>query len=79
MGNTKQVPIESHFAGSYRLEYDGKYVALYGKDKNYPQFQYVKNQVKDYEEMVLIPCVLEARGIEPFIKEVTDTNIVIKF
>lgn len=67
-----RIPILSNYGGGYRLEYDGKYITLYGKDKNYKcMFG------NDYEEMVLIPIVEEIRNVEPKIIETTDTEIVV--
>ena len=67
-----RIPILSNYGGGYRLEYDGKYITLYGKDKNYKcMFG------NDYEEMVLIPIVEEIRNAEPKITEITDTEIVV--
>ncbi len=67
-----RIPILSNYDGGYRLEYDGKYITLYGKDKNYKcMFG------DDYEEMVLIPIIEEIRNAEPEIIEITNTEIVI--
>ena len=67
-----RIPILSNYGGGYRLEYDGKYITLYGKDKDY------KCMFRDgYEEMVLIPVVEEIRNAEPEIIETTDTEIVV--
>src|SRR5574344_68908 len=67
-----RIPILSNYGGGYRLEYDGKYITLYGKDKDYKcMFG------DDYEEMVLIPIVEEIRNAEPEITEITDTEIVV--
>lgn len=35
-----RIPIEPHFAGDYRLEYDGKYITLFGRDRNYAGFKF---------------------------------------
>ena len=67
-----RIPILSNYGGGYRLEYDGKYITLYGKDKDYKcMFG------DDYEEMVLIPIVEEIRNAEPEIIETTDREIVV--
>lgn len=80
--DTIQVPIESHFAGDYRLEYDGKYITLFGRDKNYPQWQWsTESKTEDqspYEEMVLISCVEEVRHASPVITAVDNEFITIK-
>jgi len=75
--NVIRIPIKPHFAGDYRLEYDGKYIALYGKDNRYEGFRFSDEQPIWYDEMVLIGCVLEVRKATPTIKEVTDTEIVV--
>ena len=64
--NIYTIPIESHFGGNYRLEYDGKYITLFGNDKKYGN-----------QEMVLIAVVLEIRNATPEILEVTDKEIII--
>ncbi len=56
--------------GNYRIEYDGKYVALFGADKNYPitlpsDEDLTKDVLVGYEEMVLVPCLIEQRNITP--------------
>ena len=67
-----RIPILSNYGGGYRLEYDGKHITLYGKDKDYKcMFG------DDYEEMVLIPIVEEIRNAEPEIIETTDREIVV--
>jgi hypothetical protein len=67
-----RIPILPNYGGGYRIEYDGKYITLYGKDKNYKcMFG------DDYEEMVLIPIVDEIRNAEPEIIETTDTEIIV--
>lgn len=73
-----RVPIKEHFAGDYRIEYDGKYVSLFGKDCRYEAFRYSDEQDLSYEEMLLIPIVTEVRNADPKIKEVTDSEIVIE-
>lgn len=72
------VDIESNFAGEYRLEYDGKYVTLYGLDNNYKMPCYGKPDEYYIEEMVLHPCVFEGRGLSPEIINITDKHIIIK-
>jgi hypothetical protein len=80
-----KVPIESYFAGDYRLEYDGKYITLFGKDKTYPVNAYGfdvegrdSNGEIHYEEMVLVSCVAEVRNARPEIAEVDNDYIHIK-
>ena len=75
--NTLTIPIEPHFAGDYRLEYDGKYVTLFGKDNRYEVNAYFTPDPPEYEEMVLVPCVVEVRRASPCIQEVTEGSIVI--
>jgi hypothetical protein len=71
------VPIEPHFAGDYRVEYDGRYITLLGKDNRYKQFMFREYQEVFYEEMVLVPVVLEMRGSNPSIQKITDKEIFI--
>ena len=72
------IPIKDHYAGGYRLEYDSKYITLFGKDRRYKGFKFNESDEDWYEEMVLIPCVEEVRNASPFIESVTDKEIVIK-
>ncbi|WP_209328928.1 hypothetical protein [Lunatimonas salinarum] len=71
-----RLPIFDYFAGGYRLVYDGKYITLYGRDKNYKGFKVNDKHEDWFEEMVLIPVVMEIRNANPQIIEVTDTEIV---
>lgn len=72
-----RIPVLEHYAGGYRLKYDGKYVSLYGKDKNYKGFKFNDNDEDWFEEMVLIPVVEEVRNATPEILEVNDSEILI--
>lgn len=76
-GSVIHIPTRPHFAGDYRLEYDGKYITLLGKDNRYEGFRFADDQEALYEEMVLISCVVEARKATPTIKEVTDKYIAV--
>jgi hypothetical protein len=77
LGSVIHISIEPHFAGDYRLEYDSKYITLFGKDNRYEGFRFTDDQDIWYEEMVLISCVLEVRKATPIIKEVTDKYITV--
>lgn len=75
-----KVPIESHFAPPYRIEYDGKYICLFGGDQRYQVTNfYGATEPKEpvYEEMVLNALVAEVRRANPYIQRVTDKAIVI--
>jgi len=72
-----RIPIEDHWRGGYRIEYDGKYVTLYGGDANYKGQNYGTTTEDWYEEMVLVPIVIEGRGLTPTIKEVTKDEILL--
>lgn len=67
-----------HYAGGYRVEYDGKYVSLFGGDKNYVGFKFNQEDDDWYEEMVLIPVVIERRNIIPEIVSVKDNYITVQ-
>lgn len=59
---------QDNWAGSYRLEYDGKYITLFGRDKEYPVFNIMGGGEQcpdEYEEMVLLPVVEEIRNATP--------------
>jgi len=75
--NIRRIKIESHFAGDYRLEYDGKYVTLFGKNKDYDLSGLFGAPEGTYDEGVLVPVVEEIRNAEPQIIKVTDTEIVV--
>jgi hypothetical protein len=73
-----EIPIEPHFVGDYRLTYDGKYVTLWGKDKNYDMSGMFGAPEGTYDEMILVPCVAEIRNAKPEIIEVNEKMIVVK-
>ena len=55
---------ESNFLPPFQVEYDGKYISLKGRDKNFPLTNYGLHANKDdyilsYDEKILIPIVLE--------------------
>lgn len=75
--NVRRIPIEAHFAGDYRLEYDGKYITLYGKDNRYDMEGMFGAPKGTYDEMVLVPVVEEVRNAHPEIIEITETEIVV--
>lgn len=77
LGAVIRIPIETHFAGDYRLEYDGKYISLYGRDKRKKGWNMDGSEKVWYEEWILVPLVLEVRKATPTIKEITDTEIVV--
>jgi len=77
VGAVIRIPILDFYAGGYRLEYDGKYITLFGRDKNYKGFKFNDVDEDWFEEMVLIPVVKEIRNASPQIVEVTDTEIVV--
>ena len=71
--------IEPNFAGHYRLEYDGKYITLFGWDNSYPVYCYGSGKLTDeFEEMVLISCVEEVRNASPSIIKVDENYIYIQ-
>jgi hypothetical protein len=72
-----RIPIEPHFAGDYRIEYDGKYITLYGLDNRYDMEGVFGSSKETYDEHVLIPVVEEIRNAKPEIIEVTETEIII--
>lgn len=72
---TLSIPIEEDWEGDYRIEYDGKYITLFGKTSRYPAYNMGYGMGQDTH--VLIPCVLERRGLSPYIQEVTDTHITL--
>lgn len=77
MNNIITVQIAEYFAGDYRLEYDGKYIKLFGKDKNYDLEGMFGAPKGTYDEIVLISCVGEFRNANPVIEKVADKEIII--
>ena len=75
--NIIKIPIEPNFAGNYRLEYDGKYITLFGGDKKYRGYNLDGSDDIWYEEMVLISCVKEIRNANPIITDITESEIII--
>lgn len=73
-----RIPVEPHFAGGYRLEYDGKYITLFGLDKRYAGMKLSEEQEDWYEEMVLIPVVAEIRDASPSIIYADDKRIIVE-
>jgi hypothetical protein len=79
--NIIKIPVESNWLPPYRLEYDGKYLTLFGRDKNFEVPYYglksEKEEDREYEEMVLVPVVIERRGLKPNFLLYTKNMIVI--
>ncbi len=71
------VKVQDNWLGDYRLEYDGKYVTLFGKDKNYKGFKWDESDEDWYEEMVLDACVCEIRDAKPWEDEITEVGGVL--
>ena len=79
MTQSIKVTVKPHFRGEYRLEYDGKYISLFGLDTRYEGFRFSDNQPIWYEERLLIPIVAEVRNAKPEITEITETYILVTF
>ncbi len=73
-----KIKVEPHFAGDYRLEYDGKYVTLFGKNKNYDMSGLFGAPEGTYDEGVLVPIVAEKRKANPEIVCIDDEFITIR-
>ena len=65
---------EPNWLGKFRIEYDGKYITLFGEDLNYPGWCYgIEETTPWYEEMILHPVACEGRNLSPkIIEETTD-------
>lgn len=74
----RYISIEDHWEGGYRIGYDGKYITLFGKDSNYPQFNFEQGTIM-YEEMVLIPVVVEIRNAKNISVKEKDEIVVIEY
>ncbi len=77
VGNIIRIPILDYYGGGYRLEYDGKYLTLFGRDKKYKGFKFNDGDEEWFEEVVLIPVVKEIRQVSPQIVEITDSEIIV--
>lgn len=81
MDNVETIKIERepNWLPPFRVEYDGKYVTLYGKDKEYqlPHYGTIPSN-PEYDEMVLVPVVIERRNIIATIKEYTGDEVIIE-
>lgn len=72
-----KIPMKYYYAGDYRLEYDGKYITLFGRHRAYKGFKFSEDQEDWYEEMVLVPLVAECRRCLPTIEEITTNEIIV--
>jgi hypothetical protein len=70
---------EDNWEEPFRIEYDGKYITLFGRDKNYVVPDYRGHGQIEYEEMVLVPVVEEIRNIIPQSAECDAHSILIKY
>lgn len=79
MKNIVKIKREDNWVGVFRIEYDSKYVTLYGRNANYPISDFQGNETGQFEETVLIyePELIEVRNANPEIIEVNDKEIVI--
>lgn len=78
MSQVIKLKIKDNWNGKYRLEYDSKYITLFGEDKNYECWNWGGDpKRKSYEEMVLVSCVVEGRNLNPSIIKVTKKYILI--
>lgn len=77
--NILRVPRESHWLGQFRIEYDGKYISIYGEDSNYPGYGYGTTETEPswFEEMCLAGSIAEGGNLNPEITDVTDKYIYI--
>ena len=81
MDNVEIIKInrEPNWLPPFRVEYDGKYVTLFGEDKDYQVPYYGKEPHEpQYEEMVLVPVAYEDRHIGATVKEYTDEHVIIE-
>ena len=76
--HTEVVKIKPNWLPPFRLTYDGKYVSLYGRDKNYPVLGYGSTEKKEYEEILLVPIVIEVRKCRAEITKISNTEIEIE-
>jgi hypothetical protein len=73
-----KIKIESNWNGNYHLQYDGKYITLWGYDKNQPINQVINHGGEDeYEPVILVPVVLEIQNACPEIIKMDEGYIYI--
>lgn len=71
-----KIQIESHFVQPYEIIFDGGCAHLYGGDSRFISGGiFNPNNVPDH--LLLYPCFYEGQGT-PFIKDVTDSEIIIE-
>lgn len=68
---------EPNWIGGFRIEYDGKYIALFGKDREYPGWGYGDQNEVWYEEMCFGGAFAEGRNLSPEIVKETDEFVYI--
>lgn len=69
--------IKSHYKGSYRIEYDGKYVELYGLNSNHELMCYGSLEDTYYDETRLA-FITECRRCNPEIIKIDSNYIYIR-
>lgn len=76
---TLRIARKPNWLGKFRTEYDGKYIALFGEDKNYQGWGYGTTEDSEpwYEEMCFGGSFAEGRNLTPLIVEVDDTHIYV--
>ena len=79
MENIIRIKRKPNWVGNFRIEYDSKYITLYGDDSDYPIYSFSGEKSGHYEETVLIydQELIEVRNASPEITEVTETEIII--
>ena len=70
-----KIPIQPHFGGNYRLEYNGRHIVLWGSDRSHPGIKWHDSDPDWYEEVALVPSVFEIENASPWICKITDAEI----
>lgn len=74
----KKIKIEHNWRGDYSITYDGKYINLWGIDKNQPINQVINHSGKDEYEPVFLSCEFEIRNASPKIVKVDEKYVYIE-
>lgn len=73
-----RVKIKPNWLPPFRIEYDGKYVTLFGRDKNFPETMFHNpGDPIEYHTMVLVPVLIEIRNVNPKIIGETKEELLI--
>ena len=79
MENIIRLKRKPNWVGNFRIEYDSKYITLFGEIRDYPIKSFSGEFTGYYDETVLVydEELIDVRDASPEIIEITDKEIVI--